>query len=201
MAKPWADKPFELLLIPGQPGAQTCSNPEVLDVCIEMANVHNTLLRGLNSIYLQAPYVSKPTDVADFMLYTKAWADTVHHHHSLEEKIFFPAVEALAREAGVSESSMDPNVDQHHMFEPKIQETLVWTEEVRQGKREYDSKALIALIDSFAPILTKHLHEEIDTLIKLEKCDGKKVAQAMKDTANEGIRTADTVCSIPITRL
>jgi hemerythrin-like domain-containing protein len=162
-----------------------------------MAHVHNTLLRGLNSIYLQAPHVSKPIDVADFMLYTKAWADTVHHHHSLEEKIFFPQMEKLALEAGMDGNPMNANVDQHHLFEPKIQETLVWTEDVRQGNKEYDSKALIALIDSFAPVLTQHLHDEIDTLFKLDLLDGKKVVQAMKDTANEGLRTADTVCFDP----
>jgi hemerythrin-like domain-containing protein len=196
MSKPWADKPFELLTIPGQPGAPTCSNPGLLATAIEMANVHNALLRGLNSIYLQAPYIKDPTDVADLMLYTQAWADTVHHHHSLEETIFFSRVEALAKEAGLPEGLMSPNEDQHHAFEPKIQETLEWCREVRDGKKEWDSKVLIRLIDGFAPILTQHLHDEIDTLIKLEGCDGEKVQKALSDTANEGLKTADTVCRI-----
>lgn len=193
MSKPWADKPFELLIIPGQPDAPTCSNPGVMAVCIEMANVHNALLRGLNSIYLQAPHVAQPADVADLMLYTKAWVDTVHHHHSLEETIFFSRVDALAKEAGVPEGLMDPNVDQHHAFEPKLHETLAWVEGVRQGETGYDSKTLIGLIDSFAPILTQHLHDEIATLIKLEKCDAVKVKKAMEDTAKEGVKTADMV--------
>jgi hemerythrin-like domain-containing protein len=196
MSKPWADTPFALLTIPGQPGAQSCSNPGVLATAIEMANVHNALLRGLNSIYLQAPYITAPADIADLMLYTQAWADTVHHHHSLEETIFFARIEALAKEAGLPEGLMSPNEDQHHAFEPKIQETLAWCGEVRDGKKEWDSKVLIGLIDEFAPILTQHLHDEIDTLIKLEKCDGEKVKKALADTANEGLKTADTVCCI-----
>jgi hemerythrin-like domain-containing protein len=85
-----------------------------MSVCIEMANVHNLLLRGLNSIYLQAPHITLPADIADLLLYTKAWADTVHHHHSHEESILFPRIDALAKEAGVPESLMNPNVDQHH---------------------------------------------------------------------------------------
>lgn len=194
MSKPWADKPFALLTIPGQPGAPSCSNPGVLAVCIEMANVHNALLRGLNSIYLQAPYIKEPADVADLMLYTQAWADTVHHHHSHEETILFLELAALAKDAGLPEGLMNPNEDQHHAFEPKIQETLAWVEEVRQGKKEYDLKTLLGLIDDFAPILTQHLHDEIDTLIKLDKCDGEKVKKAMSDTANEALKTADTVC-------
>jgi hemerythrin-like domain-containing protein len=164
-----------------------------MSVAIEMANVHNTLLRGLNSIYLQAPHITEPIDIADFLLYTKAWADTVHHHHSLEESILFPVLQDIAKEAGESDRLMDANVDQHHAFESRMLETMTWVEEVRQGKKEYDSKVLVGLIDSFAPILTQHLHDEIDTLIKLEKCDGEKVKQAMAATAKEGIKTADVV--------
>jgi hemerythrin-like domain-containing protein len=55
-----------------------------------MANIHNALLRGLNSVYNQAPFISSIPDIADFMLYITSWADTVHHHHSLEESLFFP---------------------------------------------------------------------------------------------------------------
>jgi hypothetical protein len=64
----------------------------------------------------------------------------------------------------------------------------------RCRKKEYDSEVLIGLIDEFAPILTQHLHDEIDTLVKLEGLDGEKVKKAMGDTANEGLKTADTVC-------
>jgi hemerythrin-like domain-containing protein len=194
MAKPWADQPFSLLTIPGQPGTPTCNNLGIMSVCIEMANVHNVLLRGLNSIYLQAPHVTSPPDIADLLLYTKAWADTVHHHHSLEESIFFPRADALAREAGVQESLMNPNVDQHQLFEPMVQKTMEWVDEVRRGEKEYECKTLLGLIDSFAPVLTKHLHDEIDTLMGLEACDGEKIKKALTDTANEGLKTADTVC-------
>jgi hypothetical protein len=159
-AKPWADTPFTLLPIPGQPNAPTSSNPGILSVAIEMANVHNTLLRGLNSIYLQSPHITQPADIADLLFYTKAWADTVHHH----------------------------------AFEGKMGEMVKFVEEVQEGKQEFDSKMLIALIDSFAPVLTQHLHDEIGTLLALENCDGEKVKQAMADTAQEGLKTADSVC-------
>lgn len=194
MTKPWADKPFELLNIPGQPGAKSCDNPDVMFVSIEMANAHNALLRGLNSVYLQAPHVIKPEDIADFLLYAQAWASTVHHHHTVEEQIFFPAVDKLVQEAGIADSSMNPNVDQHQLFEPEIEKFLKWVEEVRDGEKEYDSKTLLSLIDDFAPILTQHLHDEIDTLLKLEKCDGEKLKKCMKDTADESLKTADPVC-------
>jgi len=198
-ANTWADTPFALLNIPGQPNAPVCTNAGVLSVAIEMANVHNVLLRALNSIYHQAPFIQLPGDVADLMLYVTAWADTVHHHHSLEETMFFPKIEQIAREAGIDgwEGMMGGNMDQHHEFEPKIAGLVKWAEEVEAGERTYDAVELNRLIDEFAPILTQHLHDEIDTLIRLEKCDGEKIKQAMKEVADEGAKTADPV-RIPI---
>ena len=68
----WVDTPFALFKIHGQPSGPVCANPGVLSVAIEMANVHNVLLRPLNATYHQAPFVELPSDVADFMLYITA---------------------------------------------------------------------------------------------------------------------------------
>jgi hemerythrin-like domain-containing protein len=195
MEKPWADQPFALLTIPGStPIALKTSNPGVMSVCIEMANVHNTLLRGLNSIYLQAPHVSELADIMDLMFYTKAWAASVHVHHASEETVFFPKVDAWAKEARLDAGLMEGNIEQHHAFETGLEETLKWSEEVRAGTKAFDAKKLIGLIDTFAPLLTQHLHDEIDTLIRLEKCDGEKVRKAFKLTADESLKKASLVC-------
>lgn len=129
----------------------------------------------------------------DLMLYIKAWAGGVHVHHSHEEAIFFPRVAELAKEAGLDAACMEGNAEQHHAFEDGIKGTLVWAGEVREGKREFDAQALLGLIDTFAPLLTQHLHDEINSLIGLDKCDGKKMLKAIKDTADEGLKDADPV--------
>jgi hemerythrin-like domain-containing protein len=160
---------------------------------IEMAAVHNVLIRGLNSIYLQAPHIHQPADIADLLLYISSWGSVVHHHHALEERLFFPVIDALAKEKGVEENLMNANIDQHHLFEPKFEETLVWVKEVKEGRQKFDAKVLLELIDGFAPVLTQHLHDEIDTLMKLEKLDGVKVKQALDAIGKEGAKTADPV--------
>jgi len=194
---PWADGPFPLLVIPGNPGVRTTSNTGLLAICVEMANVHNILLRGLNAIYLQCPYVKEAADVADFLLYVKAWADTVHHHHEGEERIFFPYADDLARSAGLCEgedrSLMQSNVDQHRAFEAGLLEMTNHVERVRQGKDVYNWEELKVLIDGFADVLTTHLHEEIESLFRLERCDGEKLGKMFAITAQEGARTADPV--------
>lgn len=60
-----------------------------------MAFAHNSMLRGLNSIYLQAPYVHEPRDVADLLFFVKALAGWVSHHHVLEEEKMFPGFEKV----------------------------------------------------------------------------------------------------------
>jgi hemerythrin-like domain-containing protein len=160
---------------------------------VEMAAVHNLILRGLNSIYLQAPHLHQPADIADLLLYITSWGSTVHHHHSLEESLFFPVIDALAKDTGVEESLMNANIDQHHLFEPKFEETLAWVKEVKDGRQDFDAKVLLELIDGFAPVLTQHLHDEIDTLMRLEKLDGVKVKKALDAIGKEGAKSADPV--------
>lgn len=198
----WADSPFPLLPIPGTPGASITTNTGLLSICVEMANVHNLLLRGLNSIYNQGPYVRDATDVADFMLYVKAWADTVHHHHKGEERLFFPFADDLARSAGLcedeDESLMHGNVEQHRAFEAGLLEMTQYVDSVRNDTQAYEWERLKRLIDGYANVLTTHLHEEIESLINLEKCDGDKLRKRFAMTAEEGAKTADPTLVIPL---
>ncbi|CAE7179413.1 Hemerythrin domain containing protein [Pyrenophora teres f. teres] len=175
----WADTPFALLEIPGQSGAQTCENPGLLHIVAEMANAHNVLIRGLNALYNQAPFIRIPGDVSGLMLYIAAWADSVHHHHHLEETLFFPDVEAAAKEAGLA-FDVQVNVEQHHDFEPKMADML---------KR---------MVDSFASILVQHLHDEVGTLMVLEKCDGDKLRAAMKKVGETSAKTIDPYIVAPL---
>lgn len=41
-----------------------------------MAVAHNAIIRGLNSVYKQAPHVAS-RDRADFISYAHCWADTL----------------------------------------------------------------------------------------------------------------------------
>jgi hemerythrin-like domain-containing protein len=57
-----------------------------------MAHIHNAILRGYNSIYLQAPHVSD-ADKPVFIGYALTWYRFVKSHHDSEELELFPAVE------------------------------------------------------------------------------------------------------------
>jgi hemerythrin-like domain-containing protein len=76
-----------------------------------MALSHNVIIRGLNSIYRQAPHV-KPEDHADFIAYSKCWFEVLDAHHTSEETSLFPEIEAKTGEKGI----MKKNVEQHRSF-------------------------------------------------------------------------------------
>ena len=106
----WADKPLPLLTPPQSKQADP-SKPEndYIGAASEMCLVHNFIIRGYNSIVLQAPYV-KREDYSDFVNYSICWLNLIREHHDGEEKMFFPKVEQC-----VGEACMQGNIDQHRM--------------------------------------------------------------------------------------
>lgn len=73
-----------------------------------MALLHNAILRGFNSVYLQAPHV-KSADYADFIGYSLAWYKLVKSHHDDEEAELFPKVEDVLNEKGI----WDETISEH----------------------------------------------------------------------------------------
>lgn len=69
-----------------------------------MALLHNSIFRGYNSIYLQAPHV-QDADKADFIGYALTWFKFVKSHHDDEEESLFTKVEELLEDKTVFEET------------------------------------------------------------------------------------------------
>lgn len=65
-----------------------------------MSHIHNAILRGYNSVYLQAPHVSA-ADKPAFVGYALTWYRFVKSHHDDEEAELFPKVADLLGDDGV----------------------------------------------------------------------------------------------------
>ena len=139
-----------------------------------MALAHNGILRGLNSIYLQA--VNIPHQdlgvVRDFLTYCQCWCESMHHHHDAEETIFFPSIEAITGVQGI----MERNIEQHRAFTPGFDRFQEYTRTCQP--KEYDGQKLKILVEDFADPLTRHLYEEIETLRALDTYGSTKIRQA-----------------------
>lgn len=76
-----------------------------------MALLHNAILRGFNTIYLQAPLV-QPKDYRDFVGYSLTWCKFVKKHHDDEEALLFPSLESTLGLIG----ALDHSREEHCMF-------------------------------------------------------------------------------------
>lgn len=190
----WADSPFELISTPfGSKDLSAGKAHGAQYIAQQMVHLHNCILRLLNSIYNQALHVRSPDDIRDFLAYVNHWHDELLHHHMVEEEFFFPALEALNGQKG----SMEGNVAQHDAFEPGLEALGKYA--ASTGVEEYDGHKLRAIIDSFGEILSKHLADEIPTLLKLEACDDKEVRKVWAETTKFVQKTADFVSNLHLT--
>lgn len=158
-------------------------------VATQMSLAHNGIIRGLNSIYIQAPNLPR-SDLAlirDFLTYCQCWSESMHHHHDAEETFFFPEMANITGVKGI----MEQNIDQHRAFTPGFDAFYEYAKTCLP--KDYDGQRVRLLIEDFAQPLTQHLHDEIDTLRKLDVYDSAEVRQAYKrlekvlmDTDNVG---------------
>jgi len=140
----------------------------------EIAYSHNCLLRGLNATVLQAPHVphkGRPgysdQDVKDLLFFVESWVKTVEHHHDTEEEVMFPEIEKMT---GDPELLSGP-LHQHKEFQERLFKLGVYVTERQTKPHEYKWAEMKAIIESFAPALTKHLYEEIDVILSLDRFD------------------------------
>jgi len=188
MAPVFADHPFPLINTPHSQ-LPDGTKPDACDeVGSHMVLVHNMLLRGLNSIYLQAPHISK-VDEIPFCKYIQIWYMILHHHHSGEEADIFPIVDQIVGEKDV----MAANVEQHHAFQPGLDAFMAYVRDCEAGKQVYDGDRIMALIDAFGKILSNHLAEEIPTILALRRFGADKLEPLPKLLDEQGGKAMQTL--------
>jgi hypothetical protein len=150
-----------------------------------MALAHNGVIRGLNSIYIQAPNLpdSSISTVRDFLTYCQCWCESMHHHHDSEEQQFFPEIERITGIPGL----MEGNVEQHRIFTPGFEAFDAYVKSC--SPKNYDGDKVKALIDAFATPLHRHLVDEIDTLRELDRYDSEQIRLAYKRFEKSAMNT------------
>lgn len=144
-----------------------------LYVFTSMTLAHNTFIRYLKSIYLQATGVHKsnPKDITDFLFYCQSWCSVVHEHHAGEEKLLFPMLDALTGQTNI----MGHSIEQHHELLAGMDEFEKYVRTVTVD--DYSGRILQEIIDGFADALVTHLQEEPLALLEVgETYGGEKLA-------------------------
>ncbi|RNJ52299.1 hypothetical protein D7B24_003901 [Verticillium nonalfalfae] len=184
MANVYADHPFPLIASPAYEGKKLSKafEPDMFErVAGEMACVHNMIVRGLNSIHLQAPNVPL-LEVPAFIQYSLIWYKLVHLHHSCEESDFFPLIETISGETGI----MSGNVEQHHAFQEGLATFHLYLKECANDPTQFSGNRIVSLIDSFGRVLVQHLTEEIPTIVGLQSFGAQKMGRMENRFAEDG---------------
>ncbi|ROW04814.1 hypothetical protein VMCG_04842 [Cytospora schulzeri] len=127
-----------------------------------MALLHNSIFRGYNSIYLQAPHV-QDADKADFIGYALTWYKFVKSHHDDEEQSLFTKVEELLGDKTIFEETHK----EHESFLPGLAELNQYLLSVQPNPQSLDATELIRILDGFHANFETHFHNEIQTLSNL----------------------------------
>ncbi|ROV99837.1 hypothetical protein VSDG_03069 [Cytospora chrysosperma] len=127
-----------------------------------MALLHNSIFRGYNSIYLQAPHV-QDADKADFIGYALTWYKFVKSHHDDEEQSLFTKVEDMLDDKTIFEETHK----EHESFLPGLAEFNQYLLSVQPNPQTLDPAELIRIMDGFHVNFETHFHNEIGTLSRL----------------------------------
>ncbi|KAH8666811.1 hypothetical protein BX600DRAFT_282043 [Xylariales sp. PMI_506] len=143
---PWADEPWPLLETPSR--TQQITHP-ALHIANEIAHGHNAALRGLNAIFLQAPHVAAPADIADLLFLTHCWCVWVLNTHLLRQTQIFPGFEEILEEhPGTLTDKLGGQLD----FAPALERLLQYAGATQPKPELYNPVVLQGLVQDLAPV-------------------------------------------------
>ncbi|KAL2137277.1 hypothetical protein VTI74DRAFT_5008 [Chaetomium olivicolor] len=156
-SKPWADQPLRLVVTPQY---QTKRTDIFTSGATHMALLHNSILRGWNSIYHQAPIV-RDQDKADFVGYCLAWFKFVKSHHDDEEASLFPKIEDLLND----KTAFEATHKEHESFLAGLADFEKYLTNLK-SPADFSGEELLRIMQSFQQPFEEHFHNEIATISK-----------------------------------
>lgn len=154
----YTDSPFAPIPVPEQAPIPKPTREESFasHAGFQMILVHNTFIRALNAIYINAPLVKTQSGAKAYSGFVLETLASIEKHHHIEENVMFPALQG----AGIP---MEENVKQHAEFSEALEELKKYTDTVQRGHEEFDGEKMRALLKAFAGPLVSHLTEEVNT--------------------------------------
>ncbi|KAK6216023.1 hypothetical protein LQW54_003999 [Pestalotiopsis sp. IQ-011] len=157
--KPWADTPIKLITTPQYETKQT----DIFTTgATHMALLHNSIFRGYNSIYNQAPHV-QPADKSDFIGYALTWHKFVASHHDDEEENLFTKVEEVLGDKNIWSETLK----EHEAFLGGLGEFQKYLTSL-SSPSAFDGAELQRIMSGFQEPFEHHFHHEIATIAALK---------------------------------
>ncbi|KAF2094425.1 hypothetical protein NA57DRAFT_46452 [Rhizodiscina lignyota] len=174
--KPWADTP--LAMIP-TPVFVTKKHDMFTSGASHMCMVHNSILRGYNSIYHQAPHVAE-ADKADFIGYCLTWHKFLKSHADNEDTSLFVEMEKLLEDGAIFEESHK----EHDAFMPGIAKFQEYLSSLG-SPGEFSGVKLLEIMTAFQEPFEIHMRSEITTIANLAGHERAPVVGSAKEKSTQ----------------
>lgn len=153
----------------------------------KMAAIHNTMIRALNSAYNHASSVVAGTQRCQhFIRFNQILCTMVKRHHEVEDDFLFPAWEKLIGEP----RSLETSTESHKKFMKNFYAFQDYVSDP-EAADNFDAFKFRKAIESFAPELIQHLHDEIPTIVNLCTVDDSALHKIWEQAEKLIARDAD----------
>ncbi|RMZ78891.1 hypothetical protein DV738_g3700, partial [Chaetothyriales sp. CBS 135597] len=152
-----------------------------------MAQMHNTVIRAINSSYNHALAV-RFEDADDFLFFNKQLCAMIRHHQTTTDTYLFPAIEKLLLSKTGGDMNISSKIAEHERFMHSFKLFEAYVQRTKPA--EYVGRTFRHLIESFAPRLIQHLHDEIPVLTSAWVLDSGELMKAWKKSHEKASRRA-----------
>ncbi|EXJ81789.1 hypothetical protein A1O1_07854 [Capronia coronata CBS 617.96] len=158
----------------------------------QMAQIHNTIIRALNASWNHAVLVQPCTqEASDFLHFNQRLMRTLNQHHHVEDNYLFPEIEKLLGRPG----AMEENMKGHESFAEGL--TLFEKYLSVTKPSEFCGLTFRHIIESFAPSLIQHLHDEITSLANLDVPEPNALKKIWRHAERLAIKDANLYRDLP----
>jgi hypothetical protein len=142
----WQNGPMRLISLPI---STSIAPTQYTRVAIEITLAYNSLIRALNSIYIQCPHVPM-SEYPNFTAYTLATYHGLQAYDNSNEHTFFSE---LARRTGETRFMQG-----HRAFDASLCTWGNWLESIANRRNNFNPDMCRAMMDDFLPALHAHMH-------------------------------------------
>ncbi|RMD42300.1 hypothetical protein DV735_g2838, partial [Chaetothyriales sp. CBS 134920] len=153
-----------------------------------MAQMHNTVIRAINSSHNHALSI-RLEDAEDFLFFNQQLCAMIRHHQTTKDGYLFPAIEKLL----VGKTGGDMNISSKIAEQERVMQSFKVFEAyvLRTKPAEYVGRTFRHMIESFAPRLIQHLHDEIPVLTSAWVLDSGELMKVWKKAQDKATRDAE----------
>lgn len=124
-------------------------------------NLYNAMLRGINSLSLQAPFVTALADIVDFLFLAQSWAGWVRQHCDHLRTRVYPRFEEILGKPG----ALAAQLEETEFFLPALEDFASYAAQARDRPETYNATELLRIVEDLAPRLHHYFGAQIAAMM------------------------------------